>query len=412
MRALAIRRSIWTKGVLMRTRLLLAGLTVVVAAVLAAGTAPGSRNTFPGRNGLIAYAAGGYGSDFDLCVMAADGSRQRRLLRGPTADLEPAWTADGAKLAFSRRASSYGAFETNTTLYMLSGPTLRVTRALGLYGERWGWSPDSSLLVFDYYPRHMNADVFVVAADGGGAHRIARSASSPDWSPDGSRIALRRIFPPPVGIYVVAPDGTDPRLLVPTDFGRDPSWSPDGRKIAFGDERGIWIVNSDGKGQLSQLTHDDDSEPAWSPDGTKIAFVRATGKAPGDNRDIWVVSVDGTGEQPLTRTPFPEFGPSWRAAEGRKRVGLNQGCSPSTVGTAGRDVLRGGRRDDAIYGLAGNDRIYGKGGHDWLSGGWGDDVLSARDGAFDEIFCGPGRDRAVADLRDRVGRDCERVIRR
>jgi hypothetical protein len=37
--------------------------------------------------------------------------------------------------------------------------------------------------------------------------------------------------------------------------------------------------------------------------------------------------------------------------------------------------------------------------------------LVARDGEFDVVGCGPGRDRVVADRGDLVGVDCERVSR-
>jgi hypothetical protein len=38
-------------------------------------------------------------------------------------------------------------------------------------------------------------------------------------------------------------------------------------------------------------------------------------------------------------------------------------------------------------------------------------VIFARDGNLDRISCGPGRDRVVADHKDRVNRNCERVRR-
>jgi hypothetical protein len=42
----------------------------------------------------------------------------------------------------------------------------------------------------------------------------------------------------------------------------------------------------------------------------------------------------------------------------------------------------------------------------------GADSIRATNGKRDVISCGSGRDRVVADRRDRVGRDCERVTRR
>jgi hypothetical protein len=47
-----------------------------------------------------------------------------------------------------------------------------------------------------------------------------------------------------------------------------------------------------------------------------------------------------------------------------------------------------------------------------LYGGDGNDVIRARDGSFDVVGCGPGRDAVIADRVDLVGVDCERVTRR
>ena len=99
------------------------------------------------------------------------------------------------------------------------------------------------------------------------------------------------------------------------------------------------------------------------------------------------------------------------------------------LGTPGADVLRGTKKDDFICGLGGDDRIEGRGGDDvlrggqgddtieggpgddLLSGGRGDDHLDAQDLATDRdrLRCGRGRDTTVADVRDRVRRDCENV---
>ena len=194
-------------------------------------------------------------------------------------------------------------------------------------GAGWTWSPDSSRLVFDRSSAGRRTDVFVVGTDGRDEERIAEFAVSPDWSPDGSRIAISHAG----SVYVVALGCKRRR-----------------KRRAAADQDAV------------------------------------SGMGPGLAR---------RGREQTSRTQSGLF-----AVAGRHGWG--------------RDVLRGGRRDDAIYGLAGNDRIYGKGGHDWLSGGEGADLITAQDGAFDEIVCGPGRDRAVADRGDRVQRDCERVTRR
>jgi hypothetical protein len=47
-----------------------------------------------------------------------------------------------------------------------------------------------------------------------------------------------------------------------------------------------------------------------------------------------------------------------------------------------------------------------------LDAGTGNDRIAARDGTRDTIRCGPGRDTVVADRKDVVAWNCERVRRR
>ena len=107
------------------------------------------------------------------------------------------------------------------------------------------------------------------------------------------------------------------------------------------------------------------------------------------------------------------------------------------VGTGQNDTINGLAGDDTITGLAGNDKIdggadddtiqgdgvcppspnpyncqSGGAGKDKISGGAGNDTIAARDGSRDTIKCGSGRhDLVIADRRDRVASDCERVRR-
>lgn len=74
----------------------------------------------------------------------------------------------------------------------------------------------------------------------------------------------------------------------------------------------------------------------------------------------------------------------------------------------GDDVLTGNRFANLLDGNAGPDLISGGGGPDRLVGGPGSDHLRAGDGHRDEVKCGGGHDRALADQLHRVT-GCERV---
>jgi CSLREA domain-containing protein len=108
---------------------------------------------------------------------------------------------------------------------------------------------------------------------------------------------------------------------------------------------------------------------------------------------------------------------------------IGQDGNDTIGGDEGNDELRGGDANDTIAGEDGDDRIDGEAGNDTLDGGEGDDRIFGSGGknrliggtgndvltggpAKDKIKCGKGRDRAVAGKKDKVARDCEKVLRR
>jgi hypothetical protein len=89
-------------------------------------------------------------------------------------------------------------------------------------------------------------------------------------------------------------------------------------------------------------------------------------------------------------------------------------------GLDGDDVIHGGPGDDSeVFGEEGADVIYGGDGDDELQGVWGKDVIyggdgndlldgaSNEDGERDELYCGKGKDKYLADKNDYVDSSCE-----
>src|SRR5215208_6827043 len=96
------------------------------------------------------------------------------------------------------------------------------------------------------------------------------------------------------------------------------------------------------------------------------------------------------------------------------------GAKDQLLAGKGSDVIHGGPGDDLeVYGAGGEDVIYGGDGDDVLSGDWGKDVLyggdgndlldgaSNEDGERDELYCGKGKDKYLADKNDYVDSSCE-----
>ena len=84
-----------------------------------------------------------------------------------------------------------------------------------------------------------------------------------------------------------------------------PDWSPDGSQIAVQlYERGIGLMNADGTGLVNIAPGVEAEQPSWAPDGTAIAYVA--------DLDVWVMNADGSQQTQIT--DLFELGlnsPSW-----------------------------------------------------------------------------------------------------
>lgn len=110
--------------------------------------------------------------------------------------------------------------------------------------------------------------------------------SSPDYSPDGTRIAYIDGF----SFRTMAADGTDDQWLVDAGSGPAyPRWSPDGQWIIGESAGDIWSVSKDGHASgWTNLTGGHDSNdlvPAWEPKGHRFATSTFN--------DIRIYSADG-----------------------------------------------------------------------------------------------------------------------
>ncbi|HMI98756.1 MAG TPA: hypothetical protein VK488_02880 [Gaiellaceae bacterium] len=81
----------------------------------------------------------------------------------------------------------------------------------------------------------------------------------------------------PIGIYVARPDGTEERLVTPTDsWYMAPAWSPDGKQLAYvdGGQNGLYTLTVDGmQRRLVTKYASKESALAWAPDGRWIALT-------------------------------------------------------------------------------------------------------------------------------------------
>jgi Tol biopolymer transport system component len=241
------------------------GAALVAALAL---SAPAGHASFPGRNGPVAFGFSG-GS---IVTENVDGTGRRTVVPLSTGvavgATEPAWSADGTKLAYSSKIGGTGG-------------------------------------------------IFIVNADGSGVRRVTSDTADgePTWSPDGTKLAFVHVSSGRRRLVTTNLDGSGLTVVTPTlerDVD-DPEWSPDGTRLTFSDFADVYVVNANGS-NLVNLTADAAQpsradNPTWSPDSSKIGYtynisslkvVASTGGAAttlGSNLgEVWEISwaPDGT----------------------------------------------------------------------------------------------------------------------
>lgn len=184
--------------------------------------------------------------DDDLYVMDADGSNVVQLTTSSALDHTPVWSPDGSRVAFSRETvagSSLMAFDAAC----MATPGACEDAVEALTSDRYdlypAWSPDGAQLAFAAadFPGLPSTLALLALADGGFT-RLAGTGSSdfsPAWSPDGVWLAFVSYNFGDYDLWLVGVDG-EGLAQVTRDEASDvqPVWSPDGQYLVFASDRG------------------------------------------------------------------------------------------------------------------------------------------------------------------------------
>lgn len=247
-------------------------------------------------------------SQRDIWIMAADGSSATRVMDDRAVDWNPVWTADGRHLVFSSdrggsrslwsvavdpvaggaigpleplTSGATGSHE-HTAVAASAGTALYVERLTTSNIHRLPFDPDSGVVTGPPSP----------VTSGG------MMAVEPAVSPDGAWVAFYTLEES-MALHVAATDGSTVRRIT-DDVGNDrsPQWSPDGRRLAFHSDRSgryqIWAADVTGLegGPSAAGTEVEPAVPRadvplrqltnsgvitiysfWSPESRRVGFV-------------------------------------------------------------------------------------------------------------------------------------------
>jgi hypothetical protein len=134
--------------------------------------------------------------------------------------------------------------------------------------------------------------------------KISDSWRQAAWSPTGQLAAVRLVRHKPE-VFVVDPLTGSARQLT-HNGASSPNWSPDGRRLAVVHRGWIELIGAHG-GRMRRVTRG--RAPAWAPDGQELAFIGAhqrlfvSAAQGGQPRPVGQIRAQSVDSQPVTRQP-------------------------------------------------------------------------------------------------------------
>ena len=228
----------------------------------------------PTRSGFAYVHRFGDSSPPQIAIQSWNGTTYQFLTGGD----QPAWSPDGARIAF--RSSRAGRADLWTVHADGSTAPVNLTADLpqGVESESPAWSPQGDRIVFAATNVQGGTDLWIMNSDGSGKRVLTNSPyadTEPTWR-DNRIVFTRRTAAGTSDLYWLYVNGALVQRLTTVGGAQMPAWSPDGRWIAF--------VVRDGEEGVGDLY-------VVRPDGADVRPIslRADGPAGGGLNPAWTL---------------------------------------------------------------------------------------------------------------------------
>lgn len=245
-------------------------------------------------------------NDADVWLVSTAGGDPIRLTTSKKNDNQPRWSADGKKIAF------ISAREEKPQIFLISpfgGEAEKLTDSKSGV-QSFQWAPDGNRIAF-------------VATLEPTPEEEKKQKDKDDAQVIDKNFKFSRIS-------IIDLNSKKARELVKGEYSAsDPQWSPNGHRIAFvtnptpkaddGSSSDIWVIDVE-SGMQRKLTDNDgpDGAPRWSPDGRQIAYLsrdRKNGEI-GQQR-LMILSPEGGTPREVASLFLYQPGPAKWSADGR-----------------------------------------------------------------------------------------------
>jgi Tol biopolymer transport system component len=249
-----------------------------------------------GRNIVFSAFLPGRGGEFALWRISASGGEPEPLEMGENAQY-PSISRHSFRLAYMKTVDTLD-------IWRVGGPTADdedKSQRQWISSTSYDWSPeyspDGQKIAFSS-ARTGDLEIWISDSDGSNPHQLTfleQTSFASSWSPDGRYVAFHSSIEGDYEVYRVSAAGGIPQRLT-TETGDDiaPTWSSDGRWIYFSSmrtgERELYKMPAEG-GDAVQITTDGGTRAFETRDGQAIYFAKSADSmgSPG----IWRIPVDG-----------------------------------------------------------------------------------------------------------------------